>query len=149
MLADAPVGEHHTLVETARRVPPGVVCLLSALRFHHLTSQNPIRVWIAVDRKARRPAVDYPALHIVRYSAAALKEGIERHSLEGLSVPVYSAAKTVADCFKYRHKIGLDVVLEALRNYVRKGLSIPDLMRYGALCRVSRVMQPYLESLLA
>jgi predicted transcriptional regulator of viral defense system len=116
--ANAKVTQHHTLVEAAKRVPLGVVCLLSALRFHGLATQNPHEVWIAVDVKARKPAADWPPLHVVRFSGEALTYGIEPHIIEGVDVRVTSREKTVADCFKYRNKIGLDVALEALRGYL-------------------------------
>jgi predicted transcriptional regulator of viral defense system len=125
-----------------------VICLLSALRFHGLTTQNPFEVWIAVDQKARRPAVSYPPLRIIHLSGNAFSSGIEEHRIEGINVPVYSPAKTVADCFKFRNKIGTDVALEALRDYQRKYRSgMDELWRYAKLGRVTRVMQPYLEAL--
>ena len=147
MVADGMGTEHHTLVEAMRRVPHGVICLFSALRFHRLTTQNSPDVWMAIDRKARLPRVDRPPIQYVRLSGAARTEGVEQHRLEGVDVPVYAAAKTVADCFKYRNKIGLDVALESLREYCLKGRSIPELMRYAAICRVSRVIQPYMEAM--
>jgi predicted transcriptional regulator of viral defense system len=127
-------------------VPQGVVCLISALRFHELGTQLPHQIWLAIDRRARRPALKYPPLRIVRYSGAALTEGIEVHQLEGQSVRVYNVAKTLADCFKYRNKIGLDVALEALREAWRsRRFTMADMHRYAGICRVQRVMQPYLE----
>src|SRR5262249_61878418 len=109
-------GPHHSLVEAARQVPQGVLCLLSALRFHELTTQAPHEVWIALAPRAWKPRVAYPPLRVVRFSGAALTGGVERHRIEGADVAVYGVAKTVADCFKYRNKIGLDVALEALRD---------------------------------
>jgi predicted transcriptional regulator of viral defense system len=108
--------EHHSLVEACKRVPRGIICLLSALRFHGLTTQAPSEVWMAIDDKAWRPKVDNPRLHVVRFSGDALTSGIEDHVIEKVHVRVYGPAKTVADCFKYRNKIGLDVALEALRD---------------------------------
>jgi predicted transcriptional regulator of viral defense system len=144
----ADLTEHHTLAEAALRVPHGVVCLLSALRFHNLTTQSPYEVWMAIDVKARRPKEKIIPLRIVRFSGEALTAGIEDHKVEGLSVKVYRPAKTVADCFKYRNKIGLDVALEALRDCWRKRVATADeLWRYAEVCRVARVMRPYLESL--
>ena len=146
-LPDADFSKHHSLAMACKRVPHGVVCLLSALAFHQLGSQLPFEVWMAIDRKARLPKVSYPALRIVRFSAQALAEGIEVHQVEGIAVPVYSPAKTVADCFKYRHKIGLDVALEALREYRRSQRGTErDLWRYAGVCRVAQVMKPYLEA---
>ena len=141
------ITEHQSLVEASRRVPHGVVCLLSALRFHGMTTQNPFEVWLAVDRKAWLPRVDHPPLRIVRFSGAALSEGIEEHEVQGVPLRVYNPAKTVADCFKYRNKIGLDVAIEALRDGVEKRLAtFDDLWKYAKVCRVSNVMRPYLES---
>jgi predicted transcriptional regulator of viral defense system len=140
--------EHHTLVEAAARVPHGVVCLLSALRFHGLTTQSPHEVWLAIDVKARRPKTDWPPVRIVRFSGASLRFGVEEHELEGVTVRVTSKEKTVVDCFKYRNKIGLDVALEALRDYLRsKRRSVDALMKAAAASRVTNVMRPYLESL--
>src|SRR5579875_1277593 len=120
VLADVEVSEHQSLLEACKRVPQGVVCLLSALQFHELTTQAPFEVWLAIAANARRPKVLNPPLRIVRFSGQALTEDIEEHKIQGVTVKVYSPAKTVADCFKYRNKIGLDVALEALRDCWRK-----------------------------
>ena len=141
-------GENHSLAEVGKRVPRGVVCLLSALRFHGLTTQQPHEVWLALDGKARVPKTDSLPLRIVRFSGAALREGQEEHVIEGVPVKIYNPAKTVADCFKFRNKIGLDVALEALRETWRvRRCDISELMRYARVCRVANVMRPYLESL--
>jgi predicted transcriptional regulator of viral defense system len=146
-LADSPSSEHHSLAVAAKRVSRGVICLLSALRFHGLTTQDPHEVWIAIDFKARKPSIQSPALRVVRFSGRALVEGTEEHEIEGVQVHVYSVAKTVADCFKYRHKIGTDVAIEALRDALRsRKASIDDIHRYAKVCRVANVMRPYLES---
>ena len=148
MLPTGEIGEHHALAEAAKRVPLGVVCLLSALRFHNLTTQQPHEVWLALDGKARHPALDTPPLRVVRSSGIALRAGQEEHKIEGVSVKIYSPAKTVVDCFKYRNKIGLDVALEALREAWReKRCTMDELMHYARICRVANVMRPYLESL--
>jgi predicted transcriptional regulator of viral defense system len=140
--------EHHSLAEAGKRVPKGVVCLLSALSFHELTTQAPFEVWLAIGEKAWRPRLEYPPLRIFHFSQAALNAGVEEHQIEGVSVHVYSPAKTVADCFKYRNKIGLDVAIEALRECRRARLcTMDDLWHYAAICRVRNVMRPYLESL--
>lgn len=150
VLPDAGPGENRSLAEAAKRVPSGVICLLSALRFHELTTQAPFEVWMAIGQKAWRPRVDYPPLRIVRFSGTALEEGIEKHVIEGVPVSVFSPAKTVADCFKYRNKIGLDVAIEALRECLRaRRCSIDDLWHYAAVCRVRNVIRPYLEALTA
>jgi predicted transcriptional regulator of viral defense system len=148
MRAGAEVSEHHSLVEAAKRVPNGVVCLLSALRFHDLTTQNPWEVWLAIEQKAWRPR-DMPVrVRIVHLSPLAFAAGVEEHRIEGVPVQVYSAAKTVADCFKFRNKIGLDVALEALRDYHRKHRAgLDDLWRFAKVCRVATIIRPYLEAL--
>lgn len=148
VLADAEVSEHQSLLEACKRVPQGVVCLLSALQFHELTTQAPFEVWLAIAANARRPRVLNPPLRIVRFSGPALTEGIEVHKVRGVIVRVYSPAKTVADCFKYRNKIGLDVALESLRDCWRKRKATMDQLYHAAqICRVGRVIRPYLESL--
>jgi len=140
--------ERHSLAEAARRVPGGVVCLLSALRFHDLTTQNPFEIWMAIERKAWRPPRGNPPLRLVFASGAAFREGVEKHSVGGVPVPVYGVAKTVVDCFKYRSKIGLDVALEALRDGWRhRRFTMNDIDRFARICRVERVMRPYLEAL--
>lgn len=147
-LPGRPVSAHGALAEVARRVPKGVVCLLSALRFHGLTTQAPFEVWLAIDNKAIAPKLDYPPLRIVRFSGAALTAGVEEQVVDGVTVRVTCVAKTVADCFKYRNKIGLDVALEALREAWReKRMTSDDLWRYAKVCRVANVMRPYMESL--
>lgn len=147
VLADADVSEHHALAQTAKWVPRGVFCLLTALQFHGIGTQVPFQVWIALDRRAARPRVDYPPLSVVRFSGKALTEGVERHEVEGVPVKVYGPAKTVADCFKYRNKIGLDVALEALRDCRRqRKCTIDELWHYAKTCRVGNVMKPYLEA---
>ena len=142
------VSEHRSLAEACKRIPNGVICLLSALRFHELTTQSPFEVWLAIGEKAWRPRVEYPPLRIVRFASAALSAGVEEHRIDGVSVPVFIPAKTVADCFKYRNKIGLDVAIEALRECWRsKRCTMDDLWQYAKICRVQNVMRPYLESL--
>lgn len=138
---------HHSLAQVAKRVPDGVFCLLTALRFHGLTTQSPAEVWIALSGKARRPRLDYPRLRVARFSGAALTEGVEAHRVEGVEIRVYSAAKTVADCFKYRNKVGIDVAIEALRDFSRRNRGgANELARFAEICRVTRVMQPYLDA---
>lgn len=142
------VSAHGALAEVARRVPKGIVCLLSALRFHGLTTQAPFAVWLAIENKSIAPKLDYPPLRIVRFSGAALTEDVEEHAVDRVTVRVTCVAKTVADCFKYRNKIGLDVALEALREaWHEKRVTSDDIWRYAKVCRVANVMRPYLESL--
>jgi predicted transcriptional regulator of viral defense system len=148
-LAEAPVSEHHSLAVVAKIVPHAVVCLLSALRFHDLTTQDPYQVWIAIDNKARRPSLESPSLRVVRFSGKALTEGIVTHTIEGVPLRVYSVAKTIADCFKYRNKIGIDVALEALKDALRhRRTTIDEIHRFAKVCRVDRVMRPYLEAII-
>jgi predicted transcriptional regulator of viral defense system len=145
--ADFAPTENHTLAEVSKRVPGGVVCLLSALRFHGLTTQLPSEVWLAVHRKAWRPRVEDLPLRIVRFSGPAFTARVEEHEVEGVSVKVYSPAKTVADCFKYRNKIGLDVALEALRDcWKQRRATMDEIIDAARICRVANVMRPYLES---
>jgi len=146
-LADGSPTADRTIVEAARHVPRGVVCLLSALRLHGLTTQMPPVVWIAIGVKARRPVSAGPPVEIVRMSGQALSSGVEERVIEGVRVLVYGSAKTVADCFKFRNRIGLDVAIEALRDYRRRRGSVDELLRYAEICRVARVMRPYLEAL--
>jgi predicted transcriptional regulator of viral defense system len=147
-LPDATITERHSYAEVAKQVPEGVLCLLSALVFHGLTTQNPASVWIALGRGARNPALTSPSLKVVRLSGPSLTDGIEQHRVEGVPVRVYSAAKTVADCFKFRNKIGLDVAMEALKDCVRqKKARVDEIYHYAKICRVSKVIFPYMESL--
>ena len=144
------LSEHRSLAEVALRVPQGIVCLLSALRVHGIGTQAPFEVWIAIPHNSPTPRLDQPALRAIRMSGPALSEGIEPMRIDGVSVPVFNAAKTVADCFKYRNKIGLDVALEALRDgWAQRKLTIDALWHYGAIDRVANVMRPYLESVTA
>ena len=150
MLADTDVSQHHSLAEACKRIPKGVVCLLSALQFHELTTQSPHEIWLAVNRDECNwvPRVNYPPVRILKFSATSAREGIEKHKVQGVPVRVYNPAKTVADCFKYRNKIGLDVALEALRDsWKQKKASMDEFWKYAQICRVSNVMRPYLESL--
>src|SRR5438067_7946859 len=146
--ASAHATTHHSLAMAAKRIPKGVICLLSALRFHDLTTQAPFEVWIAIDRKARRPSADHPPLRIVRFSKSSIQHAVRTHKIERVSVQIFSPAKTVADCFKYRNKIGLDIAIEALRECRRKRRATSDeLWQAAKVCRVANVMRPYLESL--
>jgi len=148
-LPDRAVSEQHTLAQAAKRVPHGVGCLLTALRFHNLTTQSPSEIWMAIDRKARLPKTSgHPPIRFYRFSGKALTRGVEQHVVDGVPVKVYGVAKTVVDCFKYRNKIGLDVALEALREAWRERRATSgELWRYAEVCRVANVMRPYLESL--
>jgi predicted transcriptional regulator of viral defense system len=145
---DATITENHTLAQVCARVPQGVICLASALQFHNLTTQNPWQVWLLIESHARVPKVDYPPLRILRASGEAFTAGVEEHTVEGVTVRVTNVAKTVADCFKYRNKIGLAVALEALKEALgERRTDRAMLHRYARLCRVEHVMKPYLEAL--
>lgn len=145
---DAEWTERHAFVEVAKQAPRGVICLLSALSFHELTTQLPFEVWLALDRAAWAPKTLSVQTRIVRFSGNAFTAGIQEHVIEGVSVRIYGPAKTVVDCFRYRNKIGLDVALEALRDCQRRQLAtLDELWEYAKLLRAAAVMRPYLESL--
>jgi predicted transcriptional regulator of viral defense system len=142
-------GDHNlSLVEAAKRVPRGVVCLISALQFHRIGTQSPHQVWLALPRDTNFPSSENRPFRFCKFSKASYSFGVEEHSLPGGTVRIYSPAKTVADCFKYRHKYGLDVAVEALREGWReKKFTMNELTKAAAVCRVGRVIQPYLEML--
>ena len=147
-LPDRPVSAHTTLAEAARRVPRGVICLLSALTYHELTTQAPFEVWLAIDNKARAPSLEYLPLRLMRFSGPALTEGVETCTIDDVPVRITSVAKTVADCFKFRNKIGLDVALEALRDaWYGKRATSDEIWHYAKIDRVANIMLPYMESL--
>jgi predicted transcriptional regulator of viral defense system len=144
----ADVTEHHDFALAARAVSRGVICLCSALLFHNLTTQLPQEVWMAIDVKARRPKYSGVPMRFVRFGGKALCEGVEKHRIEGVTVKVYNVAKTVADCFKYRRKYGLDVAVEALREGWReRRFTVDELMRFARVCRVANVIRPYVEAI--
>lgn len=147
-LPGAQASEHESLVTVARRVPQAVFCLLSALQFHELTTQLPRQVWIAMPRGSHLPRIDYPPLKMVQMSDEAYASGVEEHLHDGVTLYVTSAAKTVADCFKHRNKIGLDVALEALKDArASNKASVDEIWRFAKICRVANVIRPYLESI--
>ncbi len=149
-LPGSEITEHQSLVEVCRRVPKAVVCLLSALQFHEIGTQLPHEVWIALPEATQTPAIDYPALRIARLRGKAYSEGIENIVKDGSTIRVYSLAKTITDCFKFRHKVGLDVALEALKEAWRqRKLNIDDVTHCAKINRVAQVMQPYLEAVVA
>ncbi|GAC1679604.1 MAG: type IV toxin-antitoxin system AbiEi family antitoxin domain-containing protein [Steroidobacteraceae bacterium] len=144
------ISAHRSLAEASLRVPRGVICLLSALRVHEIGTQAPFEVWMAIPQRMVPPRLDQPALRVIRMSDATLAEGVEFVAVDGVKVPVFNPAKTVADCFKYRNKIGLDVTLEALHEgWRQKRFTMDELSRYATINRVANVMRPYLESLTA
>ena len=140
--------EYEGLATVAAKVPQAVFCMLTALQFHELTTQLPRQVWIAMPRGSHVPRLDYPPIKMVQMTGAVYTAGIEEHLRDGVTLRVYSAAKTVADCFKHRNKIGLDVALEALKDArAERMASADDLWRYAKVCRVANVMRPYLEAI--
>jgi predicted transcriptional regulator of viral defense system len=148
-LADAEPLSHPDLAVVAEKAPEGVICLVSALAFHELTTQIPHEVYLAIARNAEPPRIDYPPVRSFRFSGAAFTEGIETHELGPVTLRVYSRAKTLADCFKFRNKIGLDTCLEALRSYrQQRGFNSDALLQYAAVCRVTNIMRPYIEAVL-
>ncbi|MDZ4738362.1 MAG: type IV toxin-antitoxin system AbiEi family antitoxin domain-containing protein [Alphaproteobacteria bacterium] len=145
--ADAEIDAAHSLAEAAKLVPKGVICLISALQYHELTTQLPSRVWVAISRAAWKPSLSYPPIRIVRFADRSLDTGVETHMIEGVAVRITSVAKTVVDCFRYRNKIGTDVALEALREGLRKRrCSANALWKLARELRILSVMRPYLES---
>lgn len=148
-IADMPPLGNPDFVSVALKVPNGIVCLLSALAYHGITTQIPHEVYLALKRGAESPRLEYPPIRVFWFTAEAFSQGIETHRLDGIQVHIYSPEKTIADCFKYRNKIGMDTALEALKLYrERKQFKINDLMQSARVCRVERVMRPYLEALL-
>ncbi len=148
-LADLPPLGNPDLVAVALRVPEGVLCLISALAFHEITSQIPHEVYVALKRGAQPPRLEHPHIRVFWFTGKAFTEGTETHELDGVNVRVYGAAKTVADCFKYRNKLGIDTALEALKIFLRDRQGSPDeLMSFARVCRVEKVMRPYIEALL-
>ena len=147
-LPGAAISEHRSLAEVSARVPKAVVCLLSALRVHEIGTQAPFEVWIAIPQHMVTPRLDQPAIRVVRMSDEALADGVERMHIDGVEVPVFSIARTVVDCFRFRNKIGLDVALEALRDgWSQRKFTLDDLWRHAASGRVTNVMRPYIEAI--
>ena len=148
-LADLPPLTNQDLVTVSLRVPNGVVCLISAQAFHELTTQIPHAVYVALERGSKLPKLEHPPLRVYWFTGDAFAAGIQSHTLDGVSVRVYDAEKTIADCFKYRNKLGLDVAIEALRLWrQQKRHNIGRLMVYAQICHVERVIRPYVEALL-
>ena len=148
VLPDTHIGEHYSFAVVAKRVPDGVICLLSALRFHDLGTSLPHQVWVAINQSAQPPSITEPPLRVVYFSGRAMTEGIQEHEMMGVTVPIYSREKTLADCFKFRNKIGIDICVEALEGYTTsEQRDLDALWQYADICRVQRVMRPYLEAL--
>ncbi|WP_082820450.1 type IV toxin-antitoxin system AbiEi family antitoxin domain-containing protein [Desulfuromonas sp. DDH964] len=148
-LAELPPIGNPDLVTVSLRFPNAVICLISALAFHGITTQIPHEVSVAVPRDSRMPSLDFPPIRAHKFSDAAFRAGIEEHQIDGVPVRIYSPEKTLADCFKFRNKIGMDVVLEALKLYkARKKFNLAGVLEYAQICRVDKVMKPYLEATL-
>ncbi len=149
-LADAEVEAAHGLAEIAKRVPRGVICLISALQFHQITLQMPSSVWVAIGVHDRKPRINRPAARFVRFGEAAIKRGVKTHIIDSVSVRIFVPAKTVVDCFRFRSTVGLDVALEALRMALRSRKATPDaIARHARALRIWNVLRPYLESTVA
>ncbi len=147
-LADMEIPAEVGLAEVSKKVPNGVICLISALTFHELTTQNPHYIWLAVDRKARKPIIEYPPIKVFFFSGAIFREGIGIHRIMEHDVRIYNAPKTVIDCFRWRHVVGLDVTLEAVREYLKRpGSSPARLMEYARVCKVEKLVLPYLRAM--
>jgi predicted transcriptional regulator of viral defense system len=146
-LPDAPATEHSALTEVAKRIPHAVVCLVSALSYHGITTQIPHEIWLTVPRGSWRPDIEYPPLNLTYVSGLAYSYGVQEHSINGVTVKIYNPAKTVADCFKFRNKVGLDVAIEALREVWRsRKATIDELVEAAGIDRVTKTMRPYLEA---
>ena len=146
-LSEASPTEHHSLAVVAKEIPQGVVCLLSALRFHELTTQQPSQVWVGIPVRGWYPNISTTAHEVVRYSEKTFKAGVDTHRIEGVTVRIFNPAKTIADCFKFRNKIGIDVALEALRDALRqRKATVDEIQHYANICRVSKIIRPYLEA---
>ena len=148
-LANSPPLGNPDIVTIATRIPGGVICLISALAFYELTTQIPHEVHVALPSGAEEPRLDHPPIKTYRFTGEAFTEGVEAHELDGVSVRIYSPEKTLADCFKFRNQVGLDTVMEAVRFYrERRSIKVNDLMRYAGICRVKKIIRPYLEAIL-
>ena len=149
-LAGAMPDTRRSFAEASALVPKGVICLTSALQFHELTLQMPSAVWVAIDRTGWKPKIEYPPIRFVRFSSHALEQGVKRHLIEGIEVPIFEPAKTIVDCFRYRNKIGLDIALEGLREGLRTKRVTPDqLWEFARTARGWSVMRPYVEAMVA
>jgi len=147
-LADAEITEHHELAVVGKRLPKGVVCLTSALRFHGIGTQLPRKIWLAIEKGSAQPSLFYPQISFVRFSGMSFSEGIDEHMIEGVAVRIYNPAKSVADCFKFRNRIGLEAAIEAVRESLHERKATSDeIYHYAKICRVWNIMKPYLEAI--
>jgi predicted transcriptional regulator of viral defense system len=148
-LVDLPPITNPDLVTVSLRFPKAVICLISALSYHQITTQIPHEISVAVPRNARMPSLDSPPVHAYKFSHEAFIAGIEEHQIDGVPVQIYNPEKTLADCFKYRNKLGMDVILESLKLYKsQKSYSLDKLLKYARICRVDKIMKPYLEAII-
>ncbi|KAF1081557.1 MAG: hypothetical protein GQF41_2363 [Candidatus Rifleibacterium amylolyticum] len=148
-LADTEQVSHPDLVIVATRIPQAVICLVSALAFHEMTSQIPHEVSFAIAKGAETPRIDFPPISVHRFSGEALTAGIQNHEVDGVTIRIFCPEKTIADCFKFRNKIGMDIALEALKLYkARKGFNSSELIKFARICRVENIMRPYLEAMI-
>jgi len=148
-LADSPPLGNPDLVTVATRIPSGVICLISALSFHELTNQIPHEVHVALASGSEQPRLEHPPIRTYRFGGQSFTEGVETHEIDRVNVRIYSPEKTLADCFKFRNRIGLDTAVEALRTYRQRGrIRVDGLMRYASICRMKKVVRPYLEAIL-
>ncbi|MGB3209275.1 MAG: type IV toxin-antitoxin system AbiEi family antitoxin domain-containing protein [Desulforhopalus sp.] len=148
-LTDLPAVSNPDFILVASRVPHAVICLISALSFHQLTTQVPHEVFIALQEGTKTPRIDFPPLSVHHFSQTSFGAGIKTYEIDGVSVRIYNQEKTLADCFKFRNKLGMDVALEALKMYRSRNtkINIAELLKYARICRVEKIMQPYLESI--
>lgn len=147
-LVDSEVSEFRSIVQACKRSPRATVCLLSALRIHDLTTQSPFEVWLAIGESDRKPTIRHPPIRVMRFSGLSRTFGIQQREIEGVMVAVFSPAKTVADCFKYRHKIGIEVAIEALKDcHQSRQASMDELWNAAKACRMANVMRPYMEAI--
>ena len=147
-LPDAAVGANHTLAEASKLVPKGIICLTSALAFHELTDQIPARVWLAIGPKDWRPRLKYPPMRFAHFSVKQLRAGVEHHSIEGASVPIFSITKTIADLFRYRRQVGINIAIEGLREAIQRHKATPgEIARSATEGGVWKVMEPYMSAL--
>ncbi len=148
-MANLPPLSEPDLIQVSLRIPQGVICLISALSFHHITTQSPYMVYIAIPHDTKKPRLDYPPIEVIRPSGDVYIKGIQEHFLDGVVVRIYNKEKTIADCFKFRNKIGLDIAIEALRQYLHdKGSDIEKLLSYARIDRIEKVITPYIEAML-
>lgn len=149
-LTDAEITLSHSLAEIAVRVPKGIICLISALAYHEITLQSPKSIWLAIGEKDRKPRIDHLTVRVLHFGDAALRSGVQTVKIDGVAVKIFSPAKTIVDCFRYRRIVGLDVALEALRLALRSRKATPDdIVRFAKALRIWSVLRPYLESVVA